>query len=97
MRKRRALPPPVAPQPAKPLSASDACYLGAAEAMKFGARLRRLRADADMSQADLCRIVGMAKGYLSDLENDKREPGAGKLFRLAQALKVSMDFLWTGK
>ena len=24
-------------QPAKPLSASDACYLGAAEAMKFGA------------------------------------------------------------
>ncbi len=37
MRKRRAIQPPVAPQPAKPLSASDACYLGAAEAMKFGA------------------------------------------------------------
>ena len=48
-----------------------------------------------MSQTDLCRIVGIAKGFLSDLENDKREPGAGKLFRLAQARQVSMDFLST--
>ncbi len=37
MSKRRATQLPTAQPPAKPLSASDACYLGAAEAMKFGA------------------------------------------------------------
>ncbi len=63
----------------------------------FGSRLRRLREGEGMSQSDLCRKVGISKGFLSDLENDRRGPGADKLHRLAQALSVSMDFLWTGK
>jgi len=63
----------------------------------FGERLRRLRHDADLSQSELIIAVGISKGFLSDLENDKRCPGADVLCKLARRLGVSMDYLWTGK
>lgn len=66
-------------------------------AISFGSRLRKLREAEGMSQADLCGKVGISKGFLSDLENERRTPGADKLHKLAQALGVSMDYLWTGK
>jgi len=63
----------------------------------FGARLRRLRQNANLSQGEMIPDVGISKAYLSDLENDKRTPGAEVLHGLARKLGVSMDFLWTGE
>lgn len=63
----------------------------------FGTRLRDLRQRADWSQAEMIADVGISKAYLSDLENDKRCPGAEVLHKLAQKLGVSMDHLWTGE
>lgn len=63
----------------------------------FGSRLRHLRTSKGLSQSELVIKVGISKGFLSDLENDKRTPGADTLCKLAQELGVSMDFLWTGK
>lgn len=35
--------------------------------------------------------------FISEVENDKRKPGADSLLRLADALGVSMDFLMRGE
>jgi ribosome-binding protein aMBF1 (putative translation factor) len=66
-------------------------------AVSFGSRLRDLRFNKGLSQTELINKVGISKGYLSDLENDKRTPGADVLYKLARELGVSMDYLWTGK
>lgn len=60
----------------------------------FGVRVRRLRKGTLRS---LAGEVGISAAFLSDLEKDKRTPGAETLKKLAAALGVSMDFLWTGK
>lgn len=65
------------------------------DAETFGARLRRLR--TSFSLRSLAEQVSISPAFLSDLENNKRTPGADTLCKLAQALGVSMDFLWTGK
>lgn len=64
------------------------------EAETFGERVRRLRTG---TLRDLAKQIGISPAFLSDLENNKRTPGADTLHRLAKALGVSMDFLWTGK
>lgn len=66
------------------------------EVETFGERLRRLRKDRNFTMDTLCADIAISKGFLSDLENSKREPGAATLYRLAKALGVSMDYLWTG-
>lgn len=63
----------------------------------FGSRIRGLRHRAKWSQSDVIGDVGISKAYLSDLENDKRVPGAEVLHRLARKFGVSMDYLWTGE
>lgn len=62
----------------------------------FGERLRSLRKMRHLTIEALCADVDISKGFLSDLENGKREPGAGTLCRLARRLGVTMDYLWTG-
>lgn len=64
------------------------------EAETFGERIRRLRTGTLRALASQASI---SPAFLSDLENNKRTPGADTLHRLAQALGVSMDYLWTGK
>ncbi|MGH9753975.1 MAG: helix-turn-helix domain-containing protein [Blastocatellia bacterium] len=63
----------------------------------FGQRLRRLRTGMTLVQGKLCTAARISKGFLSDLERDNRAPSAETLHRLAQALRVSMDYLWTGR
>jgi transcriptional regulator with XRE-family HTH domain len=65
-------------------------------AISFGERVRRLRENSGLTQSELCSMALISKGFLSDMENDKRMPSADTLHGLAKALGVSMDFLWTG-
>ncbi len=57
--------------------------------MGLGQKIRGLREEIGMSQAQLASQAGLSQGYLSQIENDEvQNPSAAVLFRLAQALHV---------
>lgn len=57
--------------------------------MGLGARIRNLREEIGLSQAQLAAQAELSQGYLSQIENDEvHNPSAAVLFRLAKALHV---------
>ena len=57
--------------------------------MALGKKIRALRDEMGMSQAQLASHGGLSQGYLSQLENDEvQNPSAAVIFRLAQSLHV---------
>jgi len=61
-----------------------------------GRRLRELRG-FDTKQKDFARQLGISQGQLSRYEKGKSEIGAEVLLRTSQELKVSIEWLLTGK
>ncbi len=61
-----------------------------------GERIRKRRVEIGWTQDQLCQKAGISKGFLSDLENDKRSVSANNLLDIARGLSVSIDFLMTG-
>lgn len=57
-----------------------------------GERIRRFRAERDLSLSQLAADAGVSKGYLSTLENDPhaRRPSAQTLYAVANALGVTL-------
>jgi ribosome-binding protein aMBF1 (putative translation factor) len=51
----------------------------------IGSSIRLARHNDGMSQDDLAAAAGIAKSFLSDLENGKRTPSAETLLRLSKA------------
>jgi transcriptional regulator with XRE-family HTH domain len=62
----------------------------------LGERIRAKRLERGWTQDELARRAGISKGFLSDLENNKRGVNADTLLDVAQALGVSIDYLMTG-
>jgi transcriptional regulator with XRE-family HTH domain len=60
---------------------------------RLGANIKKIRARKKMSQGDICRALGMDRGYMSAIENGKKNITIQQLERLAQALGVSPDKL----
>ncbi len=57
--------------------------------MALGNKIRGLRDEMGMSQAQLAAEGGLSQGYLSQLENDEvQNPSASVIFRLARALHI---------
>ena len=57
--------------------------------MALGEKIRELRDEFGMSQAQLSVQGGLSQGYLSQLENDEvQNPSAAVIFGLARALHV---------
>jgi transcriptional regulator with XRE-family HTH domain len=57
--------------------------------MALGEKIRELRDQLGMSQAQLSVQGGLSQGYLSQLENDEvQNPSAAVIFGLARALSV---------
>lgn len=57
--------------------------------MTLGKKIRALRDELGMSQAQLSAHGGLSQGYLSQLENDEvQNPSAAVIFRLARALHI---------
>jgi transcriptional regulator with XRE-family HTH domain len=57
--------------------------------MALGKKIRGLREELGMSQAQLSAQGRLSQGYLSQLENDEvQNPSAAVIFRLAEALHV---------
>ncbi len=64
-------------------------------AKSFAMRLKRLRADRKMSQADLAAKVGVSREYIARLELGQHDPPLSTLEALAKALKVKVGALLT--
>jgi len=59
----------------------------------LGANIKKIRTRKKMSQGDICRALDMDRGYMSAIENGKKNITIQQLERLAQALDVSPDKL----
>ena len=61
---------------------------------KLGEKIKSLRAERGLSQAQLSEMSGLSATHLSLIENGKRyNPGAETLLFLADALEVTVDCL----
>ena len=56
----------------------------------FGKNMRRIRFSKGMSQGDVSRAIGMDRGYISGLENGKRNPTLKNVEKIANVLNVSV-------
>lgn len=70
--------------------------LQANSAETIGARLKRLRLQRGLSQRDLSS-PGVSYAYISRIEAGARTPSVKALRKLAQKLKVSVEYLETGR
>ncbi|MEU9304798.1 short-chain fatty acyl-CoA regulator family protein [Streptomyces sp. NPDC048269] len=57
-----------------------------------GTRLRRLREERRMSQAELARVLGISPSYLNQMEHDSRPLTVPVLLRLTEAFGVDPGF-----
>ncbi len=62
----------------------------------MGLKIRDLRKKRGITGEQLGEMVGVSKGYISELETGKKTPGAGLVLRLADALKVEVFELYEG-
>lgn len=60
---------------------------------KLGQNIKRIREQKEMTQGDICRSLNLDRGYISSIENGKRNPTLSTLKKLADALRVSVDEL----
>jgi transcriptional regulator with XRE-family HTH domain len=63
--------------------------------MKFGTRIKELRTKKGMTLDQLAQKTGTAKSYIWELENkDPPRPSVDKLSAIAEALGVTVDYLF---
>ncbi len=55
---------------------------------KLGQNIKKIRTQKSMSQGDICRALDMDRGYMSAIENGKKNVTIKQLERLAKALGV---------
>lgn len=65
--------------------------------MELGERIKQRRTDLRWTQDVLAQKAGLSKGFLSDVENGKRNVSAESLLDLARVLGLSLDYLMTGE
>lgn len=62
----------------------------------IGERLRIARTQKNISMAKLEKISGVTSGNISDIENNKKTPGAKAIIELCKSLEITADWLLTG-
>jgi transcriptional regulator with XRE-family HTH domain len=62
-----------------------------------GDRIREIREEMQMNQDRLAERAGISKGFLSDVENNKRNIGSENLLKIANVLGASVDYLLRGE
>ena len=53
-------------------------------------RLKALREERDMTQADLAKRAGVSPGYIARLETLRHDPKLSTLVKIAKALNVTV-------
>jgi transcriptional regulator with XRE-family HTH domain len=61
-----------------------------------GDRIREIRETKKLTQDQLGEKAGISKGFLSEIENGKRNVSSEYLLRIANALCASVDYLLRG-
>ena len=56
---------------------------------RLGDNIKKIRTRKGMSQGDICRALDMDRGYMSAIENGKKNITISQLERLAKALGVN--------
>ena len=60
---------------------------------KFGAKIKSLRLQKNMSQEELSSKTGLHRTYISDIERGVRNVSLKNIEKIAKALSVSPDVL----
>ena len=61
--------------------------------MKIPELIRSCRKQSNLSLSEFSRTIGIDKGSVSRWENEKREPKAESVVKLAKALKIDKNIL----
>lgn len=61
--------------------------------MNFGERLRQIRKEKGLTQAEVAKLLSIGESTVSFYESGKRQPDYKTLVRLSEVFKVSTDFL----
>lgn len=61
--------------------------------IRIGRRIRKLRCDRRLSQAELAVKVGLTPQYISNVETGKKKASLKALMKIADELGVSVDLL----
>src|ERR1051325_5430684 len=62
----------------------------------IGERIKEVRESLRMTQDDLADKARLSKGFISDVENNKRGISSDNLLRIATALGATLDYLARG-
>jgi transcriptional regulator with XRE-family HTH domain len=62
-----------------------------------GDRIKAAREKRNWTQEQLADEAGISKGFLSDVENDKRNISSESALKIADALGISLDYLLRGE
>jgi transcriptional regulator with XRE-family HTH domain len=62
-----------------------------------GDRIREIREEMQINQEQLASRSGLSKGFLSDVENNKRNISSENLLKIANVLGASVDYLLRGE
>jgi transcriptional regulator with XRE-family HTH domain len=61
--------------------------------MYFYQRIRDLREDSDLTQADVARLIGISQQHYSMYESGRRELPMHHFITLARFYNISLDYL----
>lgn len=61
--------------------------------IEFGLRLKKLRNNANLTQAELARKLDLTKSVISAYENDTRLPSYDVLIHISKIFHVTTDYL----
>lgn len=61
----------------------------------FGKKVKESRIKIDMTQFELAEKIGVSQNFLGDIERGVKLPSLSKLILLSNALKVSLDYLFS--
>lgn len=62
----------------------------------MGDRIKYLRLKEDLTQAQLSEKIGISKGNISSLENNRYEPSAKTIISLSELFNISTDWILLG-
>lgn len=65
--------------------------------MTIGSNIKAIRKERKLKQGELAKSMGISRSYLSDIENDRKNPSIKTLESLAEKLNVTVFYLTTGK
>ncbi|MER5769476.1 helix-turn-helix domain-containing protein [Streptomyces sp. NPDC001985] len=64
------------------------------ESPGLGGRLRRVRTERGLSLRELGRLAGCSASLISQVERGQTAPSAGVIYGIANALEISLDYLF---